>query len=61
MHEAEKILDVANDHDTDYEQRYCFYLASILEVHTGKDSHRMTRASAVKKAEALLRTYNLWK
>jgi hypothetical protein len=51
MHEAEKTLD--DDLDLDYSEN--------LEIVTGGDMSKYRSATAAQRAEAFLKTLNLWK
>jgi hypothetical protein len=51
MHEAEKIFDDA---------LYCRYINELCDV-TIKGNNSMYMATAVQRAEAFLKTLNLWK
>jgi len=65
MHEAERMLpDLASDDNSADQLGFCEWLASVVGAKWGStNAHDMwliTHATAAQRAEAFLRTLNLW-
>lgn len=58
MHEAEKFLN--HDQDLDYSESLEVVVQGKFNCNNGEDMRRLRSATASQRAEAFLRTLNLW-
>ena len=59
MHEAEKVL--TDEQDLEYSESLEQVVGARFNSNNGEDMRRLRSATAAQRAEAFLRTLNLWK
>lgn len=59
MHEAEKVL--MDEQDLEYSESLEQVVGARFNSNNGEDMRRLRSATAAQRAEAFLRTLNLWK